>query len=119
MKLLLYNSSILPIITYVCPIWTCKTAMDNLSSLHNKIFTIFRNASRYLQHSTIRRCHETTTIRKPITDISKNLYANIYDLLNEIVVELPDYDVFERQHADGHDCGYPVNLRSPNLHFSC
>lgn len=93
-KLLLYNSCTLPIITYACPVCslTCKTSMINLSRLHNKNLRTVRIGFRYFCNCTIRRELRTTTLRKRITDLSPKFLSKIYDLSNEIVAEVPDYN---------------------------
>lgn len=97
-KLLLYNTCILPIITYGSLIWdfTCKTHMTNLSRLHNKNLRTVRNGFRYIRNSTIRRDLNIITLRKHIVNPS-TFFSKICNLSNVIVAELPDYGVSDPQ----------------------
>lgn len=99
-KLLLYNACILPIITYACPIWgfTCDSSMDNLSKLHNKHLRRVRGASRYLRNTTIRKDLSTISFRKRVNNLAKKFYQNLYNLPNDIIAELPDYEVSNLSH---------------------
>lgn len=99
-KLLLYNTCILPIITYACQIWSfaSKTNIDNLSRLHNKNLRIIRGAHKYMRNTTIRRDLNTTTLRKRIKNLSQTFFENINNINNDIFLEIPDYTASEAEH---------------------
>lgn len=86
--------------TYTCPIcrFTCNTSMTNVSRLHNKHLRIVRNASRYLRNIIIRRDLNALTFRKRVIYLSKKNCGNLYNLPNEILVELSAYDACEPDH---------------------
>lgn len=101
-KLLKYISCIIriPIMTYVSLIWgfTCKFSKDILSKLYNKHLRIARNASRYLRNTTICRDVNAPAFRKRAVDLSSKFYESLYNLINEIIAKLPDYDAIEPDH---------------------
>lgn len=100
-KLLLYNSCILPIITYTCPVWSFTLVKHQwtISAVYSRlrIFCLrtVRNGSRCLPNCTKHRDLRTTTLRKRIIDLS-----NIFDLPYEIIPTLPYYDASEPEHRE-------------------
>lgn len=94
-KLILYNTCILPIMTYGCPIWgfVCDTSMNNLCRLHNKNLRIVRGASRYLRNTTILRDLQTTNFKQRVKHLAQEFYISYYNLPNEIIAETEDYEV--------------------------
>lgn len=67
--------------------------MDRLSRFHNKPQRI-RNGSRYFRNSTIRNCLKMYLLPHRIKFLSKRFHGYIYKISNDIVYEIPDYDVY-------------------------
>lgn len=96
-KLILYNASIRPTLTYVCPIlgFACKTSINYSNKSHDRSLRTIRRDYKYLRNATIHRDWDSTSLTNRINHLAKNVYKYVSNILYEINAELPDYEVLD------------------------
>lgn len=121
-KHLFYNSCILSIITYPCPVggFSCQTSMDNFGRLHNKNFRKVHYASRYLRNSAIRRSLDHHLKKRHNWPLLKILWKNLWSAQRNCCVVNWLWRLRTRAPSVAkilHDYGSPDKLSSPHVHY--
>lgn len=88
-KLLLYKTLIKPVILYASPIWgyTCKTNINKLQIIQNKILRQITRSERYVKNNTIRTITNSKEIIEEIKNNTKKFFCeqiHHLEILNDV-----------------------------------
>lgn len=94
-KLLLYNSLILPVITYGAPVWgyTCKTNLNKIQVVQNKTLRTILGAPWFIRNEQIHRELNYPTIRDRVTLQAKKLFETAENHQNPLIRKAADYQL--------------------------
>jgi retron-type reverse transcriptase/endonuclease/exonuclease/phosphatase family metal-dependent hydrolase len=96
-KLLLFNTMILPIITYACPTWGYipPSRYHSLQVIQNRVLRWILDAPWFIQNAQIYRDTGIPQIQETIRKYAETFYTDIQKISNPTIKTLLDYDLEE------------------------
>ncbi|GBN91901.1 hypothetical protein AVEN_104220-1 [Araneus ventricosus] len=92
--MLLYNSMLLPLISYACPVWlaAANKCILSLESLQNVTIKRITRMPWFIRNENIREDLDLPTIKEYYKRIAKKFYHKLDASTNTAILSIPTYD---------------------------